>query len=159
MKYIPALLQSREDLSLYRACWKRPRRKEAHRKRPPGYTIQLKYVRSSTLVAAVVAGLTIGRISTSAWRATIATLHLVAAAVSTSTARNTPAVAGHLTVSLMRHARSPLSSVVPITATCRARSTHRRLLVRISRHGTSRVWSTLRRHGLRTAVLREAIGR
>lgn len=115
--------------------------------------------KTSALVAAIVAGLTVGRISTSAWRATVATLHLVATAVSTSIARNTPAVVRHLAVSLRSHARSPLSSVVPVATTCRARSSHRRLLVRIARHRTSRVRSTLRRHGLRTAVLRKAIGR
>ncbi len=116
-------------------------------------------VKVSTLVTAVIASLAIGRISTSTWRAAIATLHLVTAAVSTSTAWNTPAIARHLTVTLRSHARSTLSGIVPVATTCWAWCSHRRVLARISRHGTSRVWSTLRRHGLGAAVLREAICR
>lgn len=104
------------------------RRLEAHHEGPPDWTIVSKDDRKLSLVAAVVAGLTIGSISSSTWRATIATLHLVTAAVSTSTAWNAPTVA--LTVSLMGHPR--LSSVIPVATTCRAWSSHRRLLVRVT---------------------------
>lgn len=140
----------------FRTFRKQLRRKEVYHEGPPNWTVISECDRISALVAAVIAGLAIGRISSSAWRrATIATLHLVTAAVSASTARNTPAIL--MTVSLRGHAR--LSSVVPVATTCRAWSSHGRLLVRVTRHGTSRVWSALRRHGLRTAVLWEAISR
>lgn len=133
---------------------KQLRRKEAYHEGLPDWTVVSKDDRILSLVAAVVAGLTIRSISSSAWRATIATLHVVTAAVSTRTTWNAPAVT--LTVSLRGHAL--LSSVVPVATTCGAWSSHRRLLVRVTGHGASRVWSTLRRHGLRTSVLREAIG-
>ena len=107
------------------------------------------------MISAVIASLTVRRVSASAWRATVAALHLIGSAVATSTTGNASAIR-HLAVALRPHGRATLTVSV-IAATSRAWATHWRLLTRIAGHGSSRGRPTLRCHGLRTAILRKAI--
>ena len=86
---------------------------------------------ASGLVSSVVASLTIRRVSTSAWRSAITTLHLVRTSISTSTTRNTSSGVRHLAI-LGSHAWTALATIALIASTSWTWGTHWRLLIGIA---------------------------
>lgn len=113
----------------------------------------------SAVVSAIIARLIVWRVSASAGRSAVATLHLIRTTISTCTTRNTTSTMRHRRIALRSHARPTLPAITLVATASRAWCSHRRLLAGIPRHWTSRVRSSLRGHALRTAVLRETIGR
>lgn len=105
----------------------------SNRVKEPVLKVDVELDNESALVSAVVASLTVKRISASAWRATVAALHLIRTSISTSTARrHTSSAIGHLTVSLGRHSRTSLTSVALIATASWTWASHWGLLIGIA---------------------------